>query len=67
MAMGPLKRWISRPANLPGELEEQARPLWKARRTRLKKQLRQLQSYWSQKAKEKRIRCERDLERYLRQ
>jgi hypothetical protein len=58
-------------------LEEQARAegktlrgvlqeaLWKARRRRLRKQFHQLQSYWSQKAKEQGIISERDLERYL--
>jgi len=79
MARTAVKKTISLPAELARELEEQARTerktlsgvvqeaLWKARRGRLRKQFHQLQSYWSQKAKEKGILSERDLERYLSQ
>jgi len=74
-----VKKTISLPAELARELEEQARAerktlsgvvqeaLWKARRGRLRQQFRQLQGYWSQKAKERGILSERDLERYLNQ
>ena len=74
-----MKKTISRPAKLARELEEQAgaerktlsgvvpEALWKARRGRLRKQFRQLQNYWSQKAKVRGILSERDLERYLNQ
>jgi hypothetical protein len=67
------------PSELARELEDQARAerktlsgiiqeaLWKARRSRLTKQFRQLQNYWSRRAKEKGILSERDLERYLSQ
>jgi predicted transcriptional regulator len=77
MATRAVKKTISLPAELARELEEQARAqrrtlsgivqeaLWKARRGRLRKQFHQLQSYWSQKAKEQGIISERDLERYL--
>jgi hypothetical protein len=79
MAKTAVKKTISLPAELARELEEQARAerktlsgvvqeaLWKARRGRLRKQFRQLQGHWSQKAKEKGILSERDLERYLSQ
>jgi predicted transcriptional regulator len=79
MATRAVKKTISLPAELARELEEQARAqrrtlsgivqeaLWKARRGRLRKQLHQLQSYWSQKAREQGIISERDLERYLEQ
>jgi hypothetical protein len=63
--MKPVNRGISRPEDRAGEPQEQPRALWKARRARPKKQLRQLQGYWSKKAKEKGILSERDLERYL--
>ena len=74
-----LKKTISLPAELARGLEEQARAegktlsgvvqeaLWKARRGRLRKKFHQLQSYWSQKAKERGILSARDLERYLSQ
>ena len=77
MATRAVKKTISLPAELARELEEQARAqqrtlsgivqeaLWKTRRGRLRKQFHQLQSYWSQKAKEQGIISERDLERYL--
>jgi len=79
MATRAVKKTISLPAELAQELEEQARAqrrtlsgiiqeaLWKARRGRLRRQFHQLQSYWSQKAKEQGIISERDLERYLNQ
>ena len=79
MATRAVKKTISLPAELARELEEQARAeqktlsgvvqeaLWKARRGRLRKQFHQLQSYWSQKAKEKGVLSERDLDRYLSQ
>ena len=77
MATRAVKKTISLPSELARELQEQARAerktlsgiiqeaLWKARRQRLRKQFRQLQSYWSRKAREKGILSERDLERYL--
>jgi hypothetical protein len=77
MATRAVKKTISLPSELAQELEEQARverktlsgviqeALWRARRARLRKQFRQLQSYWSRKAKENGILSERDLERYL--
>jgi hypothetical protein len=79
MATRAVKKTISLPAELARELEEQARAeqktlsgvvqeaLWKARRGRLRKQFRQLQSYWSRKAKEQGIISEHDLDRYLSQ
>ena len=79
MATRAVKKTISLPSELARELQEQARAerktlsgviqeaLWKARRQRLSKQFRQLQSYWSRKAREKGILSERDLERYLSQ
>jgi hypothetical protein len=79
MAIRAVKKTISLPSELARELEEQARAerktlsgvvqeaLWKARRSRLKNQFHQLQSYWSRKAKEKGILTEQDLERYLRE
>jgi len=77
MATRAVKKTISLPAELARELEEQARlerktfsgvvheALWKARRRRIRKQFRELQSYWSRVAKERGILSERDLERYL--
>jgi len=79
MATRAVKKTISLPRELARELEDQARAerktlsgviqeaLWKTRRQRLGKQFRQLQSYWSRKAKEKGILSARDLERYLSQ
>ena len=79
MATRAVKKTISLPSELARELEEQARAerktlsgvvqeaLWKARRTRLGKQFHQLQNYWSNRAKEKGILSERDLDRYLSQ
>jgi hypothetical protein len=74
-----VKKTISLPRELARELEEQARSerktlsgviqeaLWASRRLRLSNQLQELQGYWSQRAKERGILSERDLERYLRQ
>jgi predicted transcriptional regulator len=79
MAMRAVKKTISLPSELARELEDQARAerktlsgviqeaLWKARRSRLRKQFHQLQNYWSGKAREQGILSERDLERYLSQ
>ena len=79
MATRAVKKTISLPAELARELEDQARAerktlsgvvqdaLWKARRGRLRTRFRQMQSYWSEMAKEKGILSERDLERYLSQ
>jgi predicted transcriptional regulator len=79
MANRAVKKTISLPSELARDLEQQARTerktlsgiiqeaLWKARRGRLTRQLRDLQRYWSRKAKEKGILSERDLERYLHQ
>jgi len=79
MATRAVKKTISLPAELARELEDQARAerktlsgvvqdaLWKARRGRLRKRFHQMQSYWSEMAKEKGILSERDLERYLSQ
>lgn len=78
MATRAVKKTISLPSDLAREIEAQARTerktlsgviqdaLWRARRQRLRTQFRQMQSYWSKKAKEKGILSERDLERYLR-
>ncbi len=72
-----VKKTISLPPKLAKETEEIARDegkplsaviqdaLWLARRERLKKEFRQLQGYWSKKAKEKGILTEKDLQRYL--
>ncbi len=72
-----VKKTISLPSDLARELEDQARAerktlsgviqeaLWNARRRRLRKQFRQMQDYWSRKAREKGILSERDLARYL--
>jgi hypothetical protein len=79
MATRAVKKTISLPSELARELEGQARAerktlsgviqeaLWKARRQRLRKDLHQMQNYWSRKAKEKGILSERDLARYLEQ
>jgi predicted transcriptional regulator len=79
MANRAVKKTISLPSELARDLEQQARAeqktlsgiiqeaLRKARRGRLRRQLRDLQRYWSQKAKERGILSERDLERYLHQ
>lgn len=79
MANRAVKKTISLPRELAHELEEQARAerktlsgviqeaLWISRRIRLTNQLRELQGYWSERARQKGILSERDLERYLRQ
>ncbi|HUI43860.1 MAG TPA: hypothetical protein VL523_18010 [Terriglobia bacterium] len=79
MGIKAVKMTISLPSDLAQEIEDQARSerktlsgvvqeaLWEARRSRLRRQLRGLQGFWSQKAKEKGILTERDLERYLQQ
>ena len=73
-----VKTTISLPTQLAKEAEEIARiegktlsgvvqdALRHARAARLKGTLRELQGYWSRKAKEKGILTEKDLERYLR-
>jgi len=72
-----VKKTISLPPDLAKEIEEIAREERKplsaviqdalrlARKERLKKDLYQIQGYWSRKAKEKGIFTEKDLERYL--
>jgi metal-responsive CopG/Arc/MetJ family transcriptional regulator len=72
-----VKKTISLPPDLAKEVEEMAREEGKpvsaviqdalrlAKRERLKRELYQVQNYWSRKAKEKGILTERDLERYL--
>lgn len=73
-----VKKTISLPPELAREAEEIARAegktlsgviqdaLRSARAKRLKKELRNIQGFWSRKAKEKRILTEKELERYLR-
>jgi metal-responsive CopG/Arc/MetJ family transcriptional regulator len=73
-----VKKTISLPPELAREAEEIARTEGKtlsavvqdalraARATRMKTELRQLQGYWSRRAKQKGILTERDLARYLR-
>lgn len=72
-----VKKTISLPPELAKEVEEiaiaEGKPLSAviqdairlARTTRLKKEFRQLQGYWSKKAKEKGILTEKDLQKYL--
>ncbi len=72
-----VKKTISLPPELARETEEIARSEGKtvsavvqealrlARTQRMKKELHNIQGYWSQKAKEKGIVSERDLERFL--
>jgi len=72
-----VKKTISLPPKLARETEEIARSEGKtvsavvqealrlARAQRMKKELHNIQGYWSQKAKEKGIVSERDLERFL--
>jgi metal-responsive CopG/Arc/MetJ family transcriptional regulator len=72
-----VKKTISLPPELAKEAEETAREEGKtlsaviqdalrlARKERLKKEFYQIKEYWSQKAKEKGILTEKDLERYL--
>jgi hypothetical protein len=75
---GAVKRTISLPADLAAEAEEIARAegktlsrivqdaLRESRARRLKAEFREIQGFWSAKAKEKGILTERDLERLLR-
>ncbi|HEU5232966.1 MAG TPA: hypothetical protein VFU50_08910 [Terriglobales bacterium] len=72
-----IKKTISLPEDLLRDLQQQAEAekktlsgviqevLLEGRRSRLKKDLREIQGYWSQKAQERGIVSERDLERYL--
>jgi metal-responsive CopG/Arc/MetJ family transcriptional regulator len=72
-----VKKTISLPEELANEAEEVARSegktfsgvvqdaLRQSRAARLKNELRNLQDYWSRKAKDKGILTEKDLERYL--
>jgi len=76
MASSAVKKTISLPRELAREVDERARvehktssaviqdALWAARRRRLRRELRDLQGYWSRKAKEKGILSDADLERY---
>ena len=78
MVATAVKKTISLPPELAKEAEEKAREEGKtlsaviqdalrlARRGRLKKELYQIQEYWSRKAKVKGVLTEKDLERYLR-
>jgi predicted CopG family antitoxin len=73
-----IKKTISLPEDLFRELQRQAEAeqktlsgviqeeLQAARRARLKQEFQKIQSYWSQKAEERGILSQRDLERYLR-
>ena len=79
MANRAVKKTISLPPTLARAIEEQARSeqkslsgviqeaLWKARRSRLRRQFRDLQGYWSRLAKKRGILSEHELERYLKQ
>ena len=72
-----VKKTISLPPDLAHAAEEMARAegktlsaivqdaLRKARAASLRNELGELQNYWSQKAKERGILTEKDLERYL--
>lgn len=72
-----VKKTISLPPELAKEAEDLARErgqtlsaviqdaLRLARKVRLKEELRQMQDYWSNKAKEKGILSEEDLDKYL--
>lgn len=72
-----VKKTISLPPELAKEAEEMAAEEGKtlsgviqdalriAKRDRLKKELKEIQGYWSKKAKEKGILTEKDLHRYL--
>ena len=77
MATAAVKKTISLPVEPAREAEETARAEGKtlsgvvqdalrlARATRLKRELKEVQGYWSRKAKEKAILNEEDLRRYL--
>lgn len=72
-----VRKTISLPPDLAREAEEQARAEGKTlsavvqdalrtrRQVRLKRELRELQGYWSRKARERGLLTEEDLERYL--
>ena len=72
-----VKKTISLPPDLAAEAETLAKEEGKtlsaviqdalrlARQQRTKKEFREMQGYWSKKAKEKGILTEKDLERYL--
>ncbi len=74
-----VKKTISLPPDLARDIEDQARAegktlsgvvqdaLRQARAVRLKNELSELQGYWSQRAKERGILTEADLDRYLAQ
>jgi predicted transcriptional regulator len=78
MASRPIRKTISLPPELARELQEQARSenktlsvviqeaLSTAKRVRLKSDFKKAQAYWTEKAVEKGILSEKDLERYLR-
>lgn len=73
-----VKKTISLPPDLAKEAEEMAAEEGKtlsgiiqdalriARKERLRKEFKELQGYWSKKAKEKGILTEKDLRKYLR-
>jgi len=77
MATTAVKKTISLPRELAREVEETARAEGKtlsaviqdalraARATRLKREFKAVQGYWSRKAREKGILTEEDLQRYL--
>jgi len=79
MAKRAVRKTISLPLELAREVEELARSerktlsgviqeaLWKTRRGRLRRQFRDLQGYWSKRAREKGILSHADLKRYLQQ
>lgn len=72
-----VKKTISLPAELARQTEEQARSEGKtlsavvqdalrtSRRVRLRRDLRELQGYWSRTARERGLLSEEDLDRYL--
>lgn len=78
MATTAVKKTISLPRELAREVEEAARAEGKtlsgvvqdalrlARAARLKREFKEVQRYWSRKAKEKGILTDEDLRRYLR-
>jgi metal-responsive CopG/Arc/MetJ family transcriptional regulator len=79
MRTAAVKKTISLPADLAREVEEIARAEGKslsgvvqdalrlARAQRLKREFKQVQGYWSRKAREKGILSEEDLRRYLKE
>ena len=76
MARRAVKKSISLTAELARQLQDQARAesktlsgviqeaIWEGR-ARLKQEFRELQNYWSEKARERGILSEQDLQRYL--